>query len=163
MSGVEAAGFVLAAIPLLISACEHYAEGVSTIKRWHRYKTELKQIRVRLGVEYAIFRDTCEKLLDGLVHPEDLEDLINDPGGIAWSDGDLGYRLEKRLQRSYHVYLESVEELTAAVKYMQDELGLDVNGKVSSNLPMLFPTWQLLTYSSRFQVVTTCSSMNINA
>ena len=130
MSGVEAAGFVLAAIPLLISACEHYAEGVSTIRRWHSYKMELKRMRLSLDTEYVIFRDTCEKLLDGLVQSEDLEDLINDPGGIAWRDHDLGHRLAKRLQKSYHVYLGSVEEMTAAIKDVHDRLGLDLNGKV---------------------------------
>ena len=130
MSGVEAAGFVLAAIPLLISACEHYVEGVSTIKRWHKYKNELKLMRLTLNTEYTIFRDTCEKLLDGLVQPEDLEALINDPGGIAWSDSGLGRRLKERLQDSYDVYMETVKQLTAAVKDVQDKLGLDENGTV---------------------------------
>lgn len=38
MSGVEAAGFMLAAIPLVISALEHYTEGVETIQKWWRYQ-----------------------------------------------------------------------------------------------------------------------------
>jgi hypothetical protein len=32
MSGIEVAGLILGSIPLLISALEHYAEGVHTIK-----------------------------------------------------------------------------------------------------------------------------------
>lgn len=47
MSGVEAAGFVLAAFPLLISALEHYRESAEVLKDWWRYKREYRKVKVR--------------------------------------------------------------------------------------------------------------------
>nr|KMM63837.1 hypothetical protein CPAG_00191 [Coccidioides posadasii RMSCC 3488] len=44
MSGIEVAGLVLGAIPILVSALEAFIKGVSTIKKWMRYKTELKNL-----------------------------------------------------------------------------------------------------------------------
>lgn len=46
MSGVEAAGFVLAAFPLLISALEHYRESAEVLKDWWRYKREYRKVKV---------------------------------------------------------------------------------------------------------------------
>lgn len=46
MSGVEAAGFVLAAFPLCISALEHYRESAEVLKDWWRYKREYRKVKV---------------------------------------------------------------------------------------------------------------------
>lgn len=46
MSGVEAAGLVLAAFPLLISALEHYRESAEVLKDWWRYKREYRKVKV---------------------------------------------------------------------------------------------------------------------
>jgi len=40
MSGVEIAGFVLAAFPLLISAGEHYREGFEPLVKWKKFRTD---------------------------------------------------------------------------------------------------------------------------
>ena len=130
MSGVEAAGIVLAVIPLLVSACDEYAKGFRTMKKWLNYNRELKQLARTLDAERVIFRNTCENLLEGLVLPEELETLLNDPGGHGWSDRGLNTRLENRLQGSYRVYLEQIEEMTTAIHNVQHKLGLIENEKV---------------------------------
>lgn len=50
MSGVEAAGFVLAAFPLLISALEHYRESAEVLKDWWRYKREYRKVKVEYHI-----------------------------------------------------------------------------------------------------------------
>lgn len=46
MAGLEVAGIVLGSIPLIVSALEHYGEGVSPdCCRWHRPPTRLTAIR----------------------------------------------------------------------------------------------------------------------
>ncbi|TLD29939.1 uncharacterized protein E2P81_ATG06592 [Venturia nashicola] len=57
MSGVEAAGLILAAIPLVISLGENYAEGFRTIKRWRKYDRELKSLCRRMRSEEELFRN----------------------------------------------------------------------------------------------------------
>jgi hypothetical protein len=42
MSGVEAAGFILAAFPLLISALEDYRQGWEILEDWWKIKREVR-------------------------------------------------------------------------------------------------------------------------
>lgn len=67
MSGIELAGLVLGAIPVVVAGLESYIKGVATIKRYSKYKNELKSLRTSLTTEYDIFRNSCEELLEGLV------------------------------------------------------------------------------------------------
>ena len=126
----EVAGFILAALPLVISGLEHYADGVTTITKWWSYKRELKSLIRVLDAEYARFLGTCEKILDGLVPPEQLTDLICQPGGPLWKDVTLNKKLKMRLQRSYSPYLLSVEDMANAVRDLELKLELGEDGKV---------------------------------
>ena len=67
MSSVEVTGIVLGAIPLLIAALEHYADGIHIIRRWFRYKRELKSLIRMLRAEYSKFLGTCERVLYGQI------------------------------------------------------------------------------------------------
>lgn len=49
----EVAGFILVALPLVISGLNHYADGVTTITKWWGYKRELKSLFRTLHAEYA--------------------------------------------------------------------------------------------------------------
>lgn len=131
VTGVETAGLVLASIPLVVSALEHYAEGVNTVTKWWSYRRELASLIRLLDAEYAQFLGTSEKLLEGLVPPDKLEELIADPGGPGWNDRELDRKLKGRLRRSYGSYLSSVDDMAAAVKSLAAKLELDVNGQVS--------------------------------
>jgi len=126
----EVAGFILAALPLVISGLEHYAEGVATISRWWSYRRELKSLVRVLDAEYARFLGTCEKIFDGLVASEQLKNLLHQPGGPMWRDPSLNKKLQLRLQRSYSPYLRSVEHMANAVKELETKLELGGDGKV---------------------------------
>lgn len=134
MSGVEAAGFILAAIPLVISFVEHYAEGVRTINRWRKYDRELKSLCRRLRSEEELFRNTCELLLRDIVSSEqELETLVSNPAGLEWSDPDLERSLQKKLPaRSYAVYREVVEDMRDIVDAIKDRMGIEDDGTVSA-------------------------------
>ncbi|MCJ1387909.1 hypothetical protein MMC18_000752 [Xylographa bjoerkii] len=125
----EAAGLVLAVIPLVISALEHYAEGVSTITKWWSYKRELNSLVRVLDAEYARFLGTCEKLLHGLVSPAELKALIEYPGGPLWKNEVIDKKLKMRLQSSYSSYLRSIEDMAEAVKELETKLEIGPNGK----------------------------------
>src|ERR1700712_1712354 len=133
MSGVEVAGFVLAAIPLVISFLEHYAEGLRAIDRWRKYDRELKSICRRLRSEEELFRNTCELLLHDIVtSDQEMELLISDPYGKEWSNKDLDQSLRAKLSpRTYGVYMEGVEDMRDAMTMFKDRLGMKDDGKVS--------------------------------
>lgn len=105
MSGLEVAGLVLGSLPLLISALEHYAEGVGTIKRMIRYKGEVKILQRELKVEYDLFCNTLEQLLDGIVASPG--PFLDDPFGHLWKDADFDKKLQGRLRVSYAGYVSS--------------------------------------------------------
>lgn len=130
MSGIEAVGIVLGAIPLIIVAVQHYAEGVSTIRRYLKYKHGLKDIARSLQTEYDIFRNTCEQLLGGLVHDHELSKLLSEPSGADWEAPALKRKIETRLRGSFDGYIQTMKEMESAVNKFRDLLRLDTNRKV---------------------------------
>ncbi|KAL8791112.1 MAG: hypothetical protein Q9195_006056 [Heterodermia aff. obscurata] len=131
MSGIEVTGIVLGAIPLLISALEHYAEGLHLIRRWLRYKRELKSLIRLLRAEHSRFLGTCERVLYGLVTVPERRLLIDQPGSSHWKDLALDQKLRQRLQHAYTPYMESIDDMTEAIEDLRDRLNLDVNLQVS--------------------------------
>src|SRR5436305_14478578 len=103
MSGAEIIGLIFGATPLIISVLEHYVEGVSTVKRYLKYKNELQGLHRKLGNEYEIFINTCELLLNGIVHRDEIALMLGQPGGETWKKPHIDRVLQERLQRSYPV------------------------------------------------------------
>ena len=133
-------GIILAILPLIISALEHYNEGLKPLKDFIRYKQVIREIVVELGTQQALFRNTLEKLLCGSVMSDvELAILLEHPGGKIWQKEDLASDLRKRLQDSYPVYMESVRDMENLLESLKERMGLDSNGKVciacSSSLP----------------------------
>jgi len=88
MSGVEAAGFVLAVFPLLISALEDYRQGWEMIEDWWKIKREHKKCQQNLKLQKLVFEENLEQLLPTLAQDdEQLKSLIANPGGEQWKVG----------------------------------------------------------------------------
>ncbi|TVY82094.1 hypothetical protein LSUE1_G006698, partial [Lachnellula suecica] len=129
VTGVETAGLILGSLPLIISALEHYAEGIGTIQKWWRYKRELASLKRILGAEHDRFLNTLEELLAGIVPDAILADLLGSPGGVAWGDSDLNLKLKARLRNSYLSYLNTINDLNEVVSVLKAKLELDPDGK----------------------------------
>lgn len=126
MSGVEAAGFVLAAFPLLISALEDYRQGFEVLEDWWRIRKEYKKCKQNLKLQKLIFEENLEELLRPLVRNEDeLALLIAKPGGDGWKDRELEQQLKERLPKSYEIYLEIINEINGVMENLKDELGIN--------------------------------------
>jgi hypothetical protein len=130
MSGLETAGVVLGALPLIISALEHYAEGVRTAKRFWQYKSELRSLILQIRTEREIFVNTLERLLTGIIHIGRIAEYLNHPGGELWQNPDLDVKLQQRLRGSHEVYVDNVRGMNASLRKMMDKLALDSKGKV---------------------------------
>jgi hypothetical protein len=132
MSGLEVAGVVLGSLPLVISALEHYANGINTAKRFWRYKSEVRSILLQINTERSIFVNTIELLLSGIVGIERMNDFIS--GGSFWKKAgvelDLELKLKNRLRGAYEIYVANVRGMEAALLKMREKLVLDPKGKV---------------------------------
>lgn len=127
MSGLEVAGVVLGALPLVISALEHYAKGVEGVIRYCRYKIELQTLANAVKTQKVIFSDTLEQLLTGIVRIDEMTAFMANPA----AQPEIDLRLKKRLRNGYEVYFANVRGMDTALSAMMDKLKLGVDGKVS--------------------------------
>ena len=130
MSGLEVVGIVLGALPLIISALEHYTQGVTTAKRFWHFKSELRSLLTQIETETSLFVNTIEQLLEGIVRIEKMSELIANLGGEGWEDDTVEQRLKDRLRGSYRIYLENVQGMAGALQTIMKKLVLDPDGKV---------------------------------
>ena len=129
MSGIEVAGFILAAFPLMISALEDYRQGWEILEDWWKIKREYKKCQQNIKFQKLVFEESLEQLLSTLVYDEDeLKLLIADPGGDKWRDAGLEQGLKERLPRSYDIYLEIIKEIQIIMESLKHALGVDLTG-----------------------------------
>ncbi len=130
MSGIEVAGLVLGSIPLVISALEHYHDGLVTIQRWRKHKYERKAVIRNLMTEQVKMQNVCEKLLIGLVAPSQIETMIKDPFGSQWEDVLVARKLKGRLYHSTDVLPTIMSDMRGAITEMMRRLDIDPNDQV---------------------------------
>ena len=138
VSGVETAGFVLGAFPLLISALEHYRDGFEPLKAWWEFRTEFLGFLHVLGVQSVLFYGNLEELLRDVVDSDiEMDALLNDPLGTAWQKPGLEDRLRERLPRSYGWYRSTIEEMNEIMEVLKKKLGIE-DGEVCADSRTLF-------------------------
>jgi hypothetical protein len=130
MSGVEVAGIALGAFPLVLSALRFYEEGISTTRRYWRYKSEFNSLIVATKTEHVIFMNTVELLLIGIVRPEHMSEFISNVNSNAWQENDFKEKLRIRLGGSYEAYVVTLRGFQASLEKMIEKLGLAPDGKV---------------------------------
>ena len=129
MSGVEAAGFVLAALPLLITAIEYYKEGMHPIKvffqkpheldRFYRALDEQKTF-LRLSL-FELFGQESERLSQAQL--EALQDDSNDLE-LLWSDEALQKAVQTRLGLAFKPYMSNIENMKEALEKLVNQKSL---------------------------------------
>jgi hypothetical protein len=97
MSGVEAVGFVLGVLPLIISAVEHYEDTLRPFVRYRKFSSMLQRFHDELEVEGTIFRTECLLLLAGAVNSETAAQMLNDRDHRLWKDNALHEKFGRQL------------------------------------------------------------------
>ena len=133
MSGIEIAGLILGALPIVISGIEHYAEGVATLGRFRRYQGELRMLINILSTEQMKLKNMCERLLLGVAPRDGIDAMTGDPFGPLWKNEAVQKKIRARLWDSYDSFERTLEDVHAAIQEMADRLGLDHDGTVSGS------------------------------
>ncbi|KFY05286.1 hypothetical protein O988_00125 [Pseudogymnoascus sp. VKM F-3808] len=124
MSGVEAAGLVLGALPLMISALEHYRATASVLKGWWRVKADYRKCMHDLTYYKDEFQTNLQELLLPMIaDDQELKILLEDPGGPSWEDPELNETLRKRIPSRYNSYVNTIHMLIDVVKGLDEALG----------------------------------------
>lgn len=111
MSGIEIAGIVLGAIPLIISALEHYEGMISPAKAWLDFHGELARAIRGLGVQHTSFELSMEVLLRPITTEEELHDMLANTASKLWKDPDIDRELRRHLGRAYAPYMDTVKDI----------------------------------------------------
>ncbi|KAJ2989831.1 hypothetical protein NUW58_g3266 [Xylaria curta] len=130
MSGIEAVGLVLGAIPLIISALEHFQDGKSAVSTWRRHARVVQSLVRNLKTEQGKLYNTCETLLGGIVSPAKLEPMLNEPFGPLWQNEDTKERIERRLDHMYKSFQETVRDMSIIMEELKSNLGFDSEGQL---------------------------------
>ena len=127
VTGVETAGLVLAAFPVLVAGLNSYVDGVRTIKRWKRFSEILDEYAVQISSHQTWFRQTIEQLLDkaNIVESEELEAMMGDPGGKLWQKPEYDEVLRVFLGHSHMSYMQTIRALDKTLANMCHRLGFD--------------------------------------
>ncbi|CAI7596250.1 unnamed protein product [Penicillium palitans] len=131
---MEAAGVALAILPLVINQLDNYVQGLETIKSFgaKRYRRELESYSSSLGTQQAIFVNTLERALDGVVEYEDgLDELRNNPLGNLWKRQSLQTSLHEKLGRDFYPFNRMMIEVATLLEELSRKLGLDKNISVN--------------------------------
>ncbi|KAL8791921.1 MAG: hypothetical protein Q9195_005497 [Heterodermia aff. obscurata] len=126
----EAAGFVLAALPLLVEGLRAYLKGIESIKKYWQHTKILKRLIRKFQVEEKKLENTCTELLVGLVDDIELGELLEQPGGKKWQEKGLQLSLRRRLGASYQVFFDAVTDMTEVTEEFVERLELDHNHRV---------------------------------
>jgi hypothetical protein len=128
-TGIEAAGLVLGAIPLILAGLQFYAEGISVTKRYWKYKEEVNNILYELKAENSMYINSINILLIGVVSQKEMVEFLNDPKGTRWKEDKFDRKLRARLRTSYDSYMGSITQMVTIAEKFQEQLKLDKSGK----------------------------------
>lgn len=97
MAAAIAVGFVLGALPLVISAVEHYEDVLRPFVRYRKFSSKLQRFHDELEVERTIFRTECLFLLAATVKSDTAADMLDDRDHHLWKDNVLRERFGRQL------------------------------------------------------------------
>ncbi|KAF1850976.1 uncharacterized protein K460DRAFT_272559 [Cucurbitaria berberidis CBS 394.84] len=132
MSGVEIAGLVLGALPLLIQGIESYNEGLDPIKSFVRWERELPQFIRKLRNQHVHYAQTIHLLFEPITSADELEEMLTDPGSKQlWKSKEV--LLQDKLQESYQAYQSTIVNIERITKRIASKLDLDRATELTRN------------------------------
>jgi len=143
MSGFEIAGIILGAIPLVISALEHYRSGAGVVGSFLKWRGRLDTLLFRLKLQHTFFRLEAVELL----RVADVDDLdywgdLSEEGCIAiLSEAMTAIKVQKLLGQKYDLLLEVLQRYEICLKTIVKKI------KHIQRLPNVPIPWALPLYS----------------
>ena len=116
MSGIEVVGLLLGVIPLVISAMEHYKEGIDVLVDIRNYRSTLKSLKTKLSIQEELYRGTLQRLLLSELSQTEVHALFPETGatgsGALWRTKDIENKLRRRLGNKYDIFMDVVLDVS---------------------------------------------------
>lgn len=131
MSGVEVAGVVLGAFPILVNCLQYYRKGFEPLEEWWNFRTSFIKFIDDISHEMMKYNTNMERLLHPIIADNDsFRALMEDAKEPRWTDGSLEVLLEHRLASQYGRFLRIVDRMEEIVKSLMDFLQVNKDGDV---------------------------------
>jgi hypothetical protein len=111
MSGIEIAGLMLGAIPLVIAALEHYEDLITPAKNFVNFQGELGRAIQELWNQYTFFEQSMEVLLRPVTTDQELSEMIDNTNSKLWQDPAIEQDLQRNLGKAYPSYMRTVNDI----------------------------------------------------
>jgi len=133
VTGVETAGLVLAIIPLLISALEHYEDGLEPTIAFFKWDKELSTAIRKLWYQHTSYEQSIRLLLTPITTNAELQEMMECAGSALWKDGELADQLRDKLGKAFNPYLYTVQEIEELMKSLAEMLNIEGSNEVSDS------------------------------
>lgn len=123
---MEIAGIVLGAFPIAVTALDKYRDVAKMWGFWWEIRAEYQKCNTEVKFHRLSFMRNLRQLLLPLVAEQgQIQQLLADPGGEAWRQQSIAQQLAERLQDSYELYLEIIQQLRNVMEELNHELAVD--------------------------------------
>jgi hypothetical protein len=112
VTGVEAAGLVLGAIPLIISALENYENLSAPTNAFIHWKRHLGRLIRELYSIHTSYEQAVRLLLKPFADLADQTTMMEDPQSKLWREGDVANGLRERLGPVYGPFIITIDEVS---------------------------------------------------
>ena len=131
VTGIEVAGLLLGALPIVISALENYENLLDPTKAFFKYGGEIAQATRQLVNYYTSYEQSIQILLTPIADPQELHDMMENTDSELWKDKEIEEALQTRLGTSYRAYLRTVREIEGAIMSIAEHLNIEGADKIT--------------------------------
>ncbi|KAI4643972.1 uncharacterized protein J4E78_009753 [Alternaria triticimaculans] len=133
MSGIEVAGLVLGALPLIIQAITSYKEGLDPVKGFWKWDKELPKLIRKLGAQHDQFNQTIQILFGSITTDAEWLKMTADPRASLelWKSKETA--LQEKLQNTYKSYQNTMAEIERIMTKIANKLDLDKAAELTRN------------------------------
>ena len=116
---VEVAGIVLAVLPLLVSAVEHYEDCWKPLVRYGRYASKVDLFQRKFKVQKTIFRNECQLLLESVLEDGIARHMLEDRSHRNWKDKAVEEKVAEVLDLSRDGCIEVIKEIEEQLRVIE--------------------------------------------
>lgn len=126
MSGLELAGFVLGAYPILLETAKDLREVIKDVKTWWHFEREFENFLAAVETEHITYSLNLQILLEDLdISEEDKKSLEKDSTASGWHDARTQAKLRRRIQNDYYAwFMRQLAAMDRALGELQSLLSI---------------------------------------
>ena len=126
MSGIEVAGLVLGAFPILLKCLDNYREGLEPLDNWWNFRTDFIAFVDDIKHQMMKYNENIVRLLAPIIADDNsLTALVRNAKDPRWHDGSLSVPLEQRLASEHMRVLRIIARMDRVMEGLKKLLRIE--------------------------------------